>query len=73
MAPVQRDEAAGKTLLPQCTHVALGRVEGMGVHTPRTQGLQHAAAGHERHLALGGRAAHKHGHLAQCSPLGHII
>jgi hypothetical protein len=67
MAAVQRDEAARVAVGLEFGQVGVRGVERMRIHAARAQRLEHAAAGHQRHLALGGRAAHEHGHLAQCT------
>jgi hypothetical protein len=62
---VQRDEAAPEALALQFDQVALGGIEGVRVHALGLQRLQHAAAGHQRDLALGRLAAHEDGDLAE--------
>ena len=64
-AAVQRDEAALEALALELRQVALGRVEGMRIDALGLQRLQHAAARHQRDLALGRVAAHQHGDLAE--------
>ena len=65
VAPVQGNEAAGVTAALEFAQFALCRVERVSIHTARAQRLQHAAAGHQGHIALGRCTAHQHCHLAQ--------
>src|SRR5439155_4480774 len=65
MAAVQRDEAARDAIGLQFMQAALCRIERAGIDALRLQRLQHAAARHQRDLALGRRAAHQHRDLAQ--------
>ena len=69
---MQGNEAALKTLGLELAERAFGRVKGMCINALRTQGCQHAIAGHERDLALGRHAAHQHGHLAHGLRLGDV-
>jgi hypothetical protein len=62
---VQRDEHAVEFFGGQFGQRALGRVERVGVDAFRLQGLQHAGAGQDRDLALGGAAAEQDADLAQ--------
>jgi hypothetical protein len=65
VAAVQRDEHAVEFFRGQFGQRALGRIEGVGVDALRFQRLQHAGAGHEGDLALGGTAAEQDADLAQ--------
>ena len=47
-----------------------GRVDRERVHAARAQRLEHAAAGIQRHLALGAGAAHEHGDAAEHGRIG---
>jgi len=44
---------ACKAALLELDQVTLGGVEGVRIHAARLQRLEHAAAAHQRHLALG--------------------
>jgi hypothetical protein len=65
VAAVQRDEDAVEFFGGQVGQRAFGRVERMGVDALGLQGLQHAGAGQDRDLALGGTAAEQDADLAQ--------
>ncbi|GAO24974.1 1-phosphofructokinase [Alicycliphilus sp. B1] len=65
VAAMQGDEAALVAVGLEFRQVGVRGIERMGIDAARAQRLQHAAAGHERDLALGRIAAHEHGHLAQ--------
>ena len=65
MATMQCDEAARIAVALQIAQRVLRRVKRMGIDAARAQRLQHAAARHQRHLALGRVSAHQDGDLAQ--------
>ena len=66
VAAVQRDEAAREALALQLGQVALGRDRTHARRRPCDRSaVEHAAARHQRDLALGRRAAHQHRDLAE--------
>ena len=62
---VQCNETPLETFFFEIGQIAFGWIESMGIDTTTAQGIEHAIAGHERDVALGGFATHQDGHLTE--------
>ncbi len=69
-ATVQRDEDAVESLHSQLGQALGAWIKCVGVNALALERIEHASAGHDRHVAFGGTTAKQHANFAHCLDIG---